>query len=118
MTKHMGRKRSHRSPCLVAPPLMTRHLLPLLTLAAFSMGCSLTPGKAMERMDEALRAAVKEDVKAAVMWVEAPKHGISRGFAHGVSNLEQKTPMTVDTPFLSASVGKLFIATAVMKLAS
>ena len=48
----------------------------------------------------------KEGAQIAVMFVDVPRQGISRGFAHEISNLEQKTPITVGTPFLSACVGK------------
>lgn len=84
-------------------------------------GCmSLTPEEAAAKLDRALAEAVTDDpdVHGAAMWVDAPRLGLQAGFAHGLADTRAGTPMTVDTPFYSASVGKLFVATAVHALAA
>lgn len=78
--------------------------------------------EAEAKLDQAVAAIVAgddaTDVRSAVLWVDARKQGIDRGFAHGMADATRGTAMTTDTPFLSASVGKLFVAAAVMKLVS
>lgn len=85
-------------------------------VAVSSVGCALAHDDAVARLDDALKGAVTGDVHNAVMWVDAPEKGINQGFAHGTANADTKAAMAIDTPFLSASVGKLFVATAVMSL--
>lgn len=89
----------------------------LLALA----GCvSLTPEEAAAKLDRALAEAVADDpdLHGGAMWVDAPRLGLQEGFAHGLADVRAGTPMTVETPFYSASVGKLFVATAVHALAA
>ncbi|MEN9723370.1 MAG: hypothetical protein RJB38_1356 [Pseudomonadota bacterium] len=81
-------------------------------------GCTLTREDSESRLNTALAALTPKEVHSAVMWVDAPRHGIQRGFAHGLANVALKQPMTVETPFFSASVGKLFVAAAILQLVS
>ncbi|MCU0700160.1 MAG: beta-lactamase family protein [Myxococcaceae bacterium] len=78
----------------------------------------LSRDEAAAHLDEALREAVETDdlVHGGVMWVDAPGLGLQQGWAHGLADVDAGTPMTLETPFLSASVGKLFVATAVLAL--
>lgn len=77
----------------------------------------LDSDQAKERLGQALAELVDGgEVRSAVLWVDAPKRGVERGFAFGMADASRGVPMTTDTPFLSASTGKLFLATAVMKL--
>jgi D-alanyl-D-alanine carboxypeptidase len=80
----------------------------------------LSRAEAEAKLDQALADIVEgnseSDVRSAVLWVDTRKQGIDRGFAHGIANVAEGTAMTTETPFLSASVGKLFVAAAVMKL--
>lgn len=96
---------------------MTRALLLLPLLAACG---HLTPAEAGERLDVALREAVEDDpgVHAGLLLVDAPALGLQRSFAHGVADVGAGTKVTTQTPFLSASVGKLVIAEAVRRLAA
>ncbi len=92
---------------------MSRTFLLALTLSA---ACSLSHREAITRLDGALEEVAKGEVHGAVMWVDAPGRGIQQGFAHGVADAATGAPMTVETPFYSASVGKLFVAAALLKL--
>lgn len=67
-------------------------------------------------MDRALADKIGElGVRNASLRVEAPELGFSGAWAHGEA--APGVPMTVETPFLSASVGKLFTAATVIALA-
>ncbi|MEN9797486.1 MAG: hypothetical protein RL653_1182 [Pseudomonadota bacterium] len=88
-------------------------LVPLL--AALCSACSLDPGEATGRLDLALARVTREGIHGAVMRVDVPRLGIVRDFAHGTAD-SRGTAMSADTPFYAASVGKLFVATAVLKL--
>lgn len=79
---------------------------------------TLTPDQIAVRLDTALRDATTRKLHSGVMWVDAPRHGIQQGFAHGVAHVADQTPMTVETPFVSASTGKLVVAAAVFALAA
>jgi len=97
-----------------APGAFGRVLSPaLLILAA---GCRLTPEAAGARIDRSVAEITRTDVHGAVVLVDAPRQGLVRTFAHGLADVGRGTAMTAETPFLSASVGKLFIASAVLKL--
>jgi D-alanyl-D-alanine carboxypeptidase len=78
----------------------------------------LSAVEAAAKLDDALGRAVEGDplVHGAVMWVDAPALGLQQGWAHGLADVDAGTPMTLETPFLSASVGKLFVAAAVVSL--
>jgi D-alanyl-D-alanine carboxypeptidase len=82
-------------------------------------GCSPhTTPEAAAALNKALASVVgKDDIRNGAMWVFAPEKGLDHGFAHGVANADTGRKMTVDTPFLTASVGKLFVAAAVVRLA-
>lgn len=54
-------------------------------------------------------------VKNAILAVESMDGSFKWSAAEGIANLEG-TPMTLDTPFCIASVTKLYIATAILKL--
>lgn len=91
----------------------------VMVLGVSGVACGrLGPDAAAAKLDQALKTAVDDDpaVHGAVMWVDAPRLGVTQGWAHGLANLDAGTPMTVHTPFLSASVGKLAVAAAVMRL--
>ncbi len=55
-----------------------------------------------------------DDVHSAVIAVDAPRYGLQHASAAGVARAGEA--MSVDTAFFSASVGKLFVAAAVMSL--
>ncbi|MDX2015668.1 MAG: serine hydrolase domain-containing protein [Myxococcaceae bacterium] len=103
---------------------MRRLLVGLLVLGAIvgalvvARSRPLSRDGAAARLDEALREAVESDelVHGGVMWVDAPGLGLQQGWAHGLADVDAGTPMTLETPFLSASVGKLFIAATVLAL--
>jgi D-alanyl-D-alanine carboxypeptidase len=93
-------------------------VLVLLVVAALALR-RYGPEEAAVRLQRALRRAVGSDsgVRGAVMAVDAPRLGLARAWAHGVADVAAGVPMTVETPFLAASVGKLAVAAAVAKLA-
>ncbi len=81
-------------------------------------GCGhLTAPEAAGAWESALRDAVADDeaVHGAAMAVDAPGLGVQGHWAAGVAD-ESGRKMTAQTPFLSASIGKLLVATAVMGL--
>jgi len=76
----------------------------------------LSPGGAVERLERALaRRASRADVHNAALRVDAPSRGVSGSWA--VGHAAPGIAMTTDTPFLSASVGKLFTAATALSLA-
>lgn len=79
-------------------------------------GCALAPEEAATRLDAAVAEVTTADVKSAVLWVDAPRWGLDRGFAHGFADVVTGAAMTPQTPFYSASVGKLLVAAAVHDL--
>jgi D-alanyl-D-alanine carboxypeptidase len=94
----------------------------LVSLAiAFLSGCSgsIGPEEAGATLEAMLRKTVAKDdsVRNAVLLVEAPELGINGVWAEGIANERSGTAMTFETPFLSASIGKLFTATLVVLLA-
>lgn len=85
---------------------------PIVLLAACG---PLTPSEAEDRLRAAVEDAEEEDdVHAAVLRVEARGLGVDGAWSAGASGDRAFTP---EDPFLSASVGKLFTATAVLALA-
>jgi len=88
----------------------------LLLVLAGLVGCGpLSPEETATRLDDAVAGVVrkKDDVRHAVLHVHAPSLGVTGTWAHGEAT-EGGPPMTVDVPFLSASVGKLFTAATVV----
>jgi D-alanyl-D-alanine carboxypeptidase len=96
-------------------------VLILVLVAVFLIGCSRSsePEEAEAALQALLRKIVAKDetVRNAVLLVESPKLGISGAWAAGISDEHSGETMTVKTPFLSASIGKLFTATVVVSLA-
>ncbi len=78
----------------------------------------LTPAHAETMLADLLRSTVANDnaVRNAVLRVEAPELGLSGVWAAGVADARSGAAMTDSTPFLSASIGKLFTAATVMAL--
>ncbi|MCG5055432.1 MAG: beta-lactamase family protein [Myxococcales bacterium] len=101
------------------PRFNTRPWLLVAAVALTPFGCGqLTVKEINARLAASLADAVTEDeeVKSAALLVDAPRLGLSVQLAVGVAHEATGTAMTTETPFLSASIGKLFVATAVMKL--
>lgn len=90
----------------------------LLLAVSVAAGCSHSAGDAASKLDAAITRVVDadstDDVRSAVMAVDAPRYGLNHAGAAGVARADE--PMTVDTAFFSASVGKLFVAAAVLSL--
>jgi len=89
-----------------------------LMVALVSAACgSRTADETMTVLDEAVARVVdkEDDVHHAVLHVDAPDLGVSGTWVHGEA-APGSGPMTADTPFLSASVGKLFTAMTVVGL--
>ena len=94
------------------------HFLWVLVLPALTTRCTLSHEESVARLNSAVKKITQNDVQSAVLWIDAPNQGIQQGFAHGWANAKTRTPMTLETPFFSASVGKLFIATTILKFAA
>lgn len=86
----------------------------LLSLVA---ACApLSADKAEDHLADAVSKTVgKGGVRHAVLHVDAPVLGVSGTWTAGEAR--EGEPMTADTPFLSASIGKLFTAVTVLSLA-
>lgn len=79
----------------------------------------LTPDEAEAELEAMLRKRAEQDdtVRNAVLLVDAPSLGIGGAWAAGVADAQTGAPMTPETPYLSASIGKLFTAATVLSLA-
>jgi D-alanyl-D-alanine carboxypeptidase len=95
-------------------------LIPVLGVALL-IGCSRSnpPEQAESELEALLRKTVtkNETIRNAVLLVESPELGINGAWAAGIADERSGAEMTVATPFLSASIGKLFTATLVISLA-
>ncbi len=82
-------------------------------------GGPLKPAEAEAKLEAMLRDVVANNkaVRNGVLRVEAPALGVSGAWAAGVADERSGAAMTENTPFLSASVGKLFTAATVLALA-
>lgn len=91
-------------------------VLGALTLVACG---PLTAEEADQKLQDALVSTVerKDAVHNAVLRVDAPDLGVEGAWAAGIADERDGSAFTVDSPFLSASIGKLFTAAAVVALA-
>jgi D-alanyl-D-alanine carboxypeptidase len=101
--------------------LLNLFLMLILVLGpAFMISCSRSyePEQAEAKLEALLLKTVTKDetLRNAVLLVESPKLGINRAWAAGIADEHSGAAMTVETPFLSASIGKLFTAILVMSL--
>jgi len=96
-------------------------MLILVLGPAFMVSCSRSyePEQAESELEALLLKTVTKDetLRNAVLLVESPKLEINKAWAAGIADEHSGAAMTVETPFLSASIGKLFTATLVMSLA-
>lgn len=84
------------------------------------IGCGpRTAAQTQERLADAVdrQMARQDTVRHAVLHVHDPRGGLDVTVVRGVARDGDDAPMTADTPFLSASIGKLFLATSVHVLA-
>jgi CubicO group peptidase (beta-lactamase class C family) len=102
---------------------MLRSVSPVVTLwlAALFGACGpLSPTDAQSQLQAAVSSAVsgkRAGARHGVLLVDAPKLGVTGTFVAGPSNGHTGAAFAADTPFLAASVGKLFVAAAVTSLA-
>jgi D-alanyl-D-alanine carboxypeptidase len=88
-------------------------------LALGLAGCGpITPEQAAERLEEALSHAVdkKDELHGAVLRVDAPALGLQGVWTAGLAEEAEDRPFVEDSPFVAASVGKLFVAAATLAL--
>jgi D-alanyl-D-alanine carboxypeptidase len=77
----------------------------------------ITHDEAQREIARLFADAVDEaSVHNAVLRVDAPALAVHVNLAGGVAHVADDTPMTIETPFLAASVGKLFTAVTVLTL--
>jgi D-alanyl-D-alanine carboxypeptidase len=78
----------------------------------------LTSEEAQSELEALLRETVEGDdaVRNGVFLVDAPDLDIEGVWAAGIADERDGTPMTTETPFISASIGKLFTAATVLAL--
>ena len=88
--------------------------------AIFLISCSRNsePEEAEAALQALLQKTVAKDetLRNAVLLVESSKLGIRGAWAAGIADEHSGESMTVKTPFLSTSIGKLFTATIVLSL--
>ena len=78
----------------------------------------LDPADAMDKLQTALERSVDgEAVRNAVLHVDAPRLEVERSWAAGIAEERDGRPMQPETPFLSASIGKLAVAATAFALA-
>lgn len=78
---------------------------------------TIDSNKAMAKLDGAVAKSVDGAVvRNAVLHVDAPRVGIHGTWAHGIADALVAAPMRPDTPFISASVGKIAMAAAAFAL--
>jgi D-alanyl-D-alanine carboxypeptidase len=87
-------------------------------LAARNMQAPMEPNEAAMSLEQLLHDTVEgaEQVRNGVLLVDAPSLGVQGTWAAGTANHLDGSPMTTETPFISASVGKLFTAATVLSL--
>jgi D-alanyl-D-alanine carboxypeptidase len=98
--------------------IQAAHVIALIGIGLFG-GCRHTAEDASASLDAALSRVVDaspdDDVRSGVMAVDAPRFGIHHVSVAGLAHAG--VPMTAETAFFSASVGKLCVAAAVLSLA-
>jgi D-alanyl-D-alanine carboxypeptidase len=73
---------------------------------------------AMDRLESAVERTVDgETVRNAVLHVDAPRVGLAGVWASGIADARTGQPMRPQSPFLSASIGKLAMAATAFALA-
>lgn len=79
----------------------------------------LDPADATTRIQDAIERSVDgESVRNAILHVEAPRLAIDRTWAAGIADERDGRPMLPETPFLSASIGKIAVAATAFVLAA
>ena len=77
----------------------------------------LDPVDAMDKLQTALEQSIDgKSIRNAVLHVDAPRLGVEETWADGVADERGRRPMHPETPFLSASIGKLAVAATVFAL--
>jgi D-alanyl-D-alanine carboxypeptidase len=77
----------------------------------------LDPADAMAKLQDALERSVDgESVRNAALHVDAPRLKVERTWAGGIADERDGRPMRPETPFLSASIGKLAVAATTFAL--
>jgi D-alanyl-D-alanine carboxypeptidase len=77
----------------------------------------LDPADAMDKLRTALERSVDgESVRNAVLHIDTPRLEVEWTWASGVADERDGRPMRPETPFLSASIGKLAVAATVFSL--
>jgi CubicO group peptidase (beta-lactamase class C family) len=79
----------------------------------------LDPADAMDKLQRAVVQAVDgESIRHAVLYVDAPRTGITQTWAAGVADVRDGRSLLPETPFLSASIGKIAVAATAFALAA
>lgn len=79
---------------------------------------SINPATAQRKLEESFAKSVNGPIRNAVLHVDAPRLGIHQTWARGIADERTGEPMRSDTPFLSASVGKIAMAATAFDLAA
>ncbi len=89
---------------------------PALATLVVCSACSLSHSDASEQLNRALQQAVDgaDTVEHGVLLVDSPALGLHETYLVGDANPGQ--PLAADTPFLSASIGKLVVAATMVDL--
>jgi len=91
----------------------------LLSLGSLLSGCGLTPTEGEEALEKSLSEVVEKDdaVRNAALHVDSELLQLDQTWGMGVANAGAGDDMTASSPYLSASVGKLFTSATIMVLA-
>jgi D-alanyl-D-alanine carboxypeptidase len=80
---------------------------------------SITPEKAAQRLEKAVvKLGRKKAIRNAVLHVDSPRTGLRGTWATGVAHQSDGSAMRPETPFISASVGKIAMAATAFHLAA
>ncbi len=95
-------------------------IIAVVLAACSACACApLTPEKAADSLQKALDSRIggREGVKNAVLYVQSGRKGFTWAGAAGIADPAAGLPMTADTPFHTASVGKILTAVSIARLA-
>ncbi|MCJ7682607.1 MAG: beta-lactamase family protein [Candidatus Aminicenantes bacterium] len=80
---------------------------------------AINSSKALDRLEAAVTKSVNgKTIRNAVLHVDSQRAGIRGTWANGVADERDNSPMLPETPFLSASIGKIAMAATAFDLAS
>ena len=96
--------------------MTTGDLIILLFCILFSSSSSLAQPRKFGKVQKYIDQATNQNLPGVAVYIKTPKHGPWIGTS-GFADIERKTPLREDHIFALGSIGKLYNATAILKLA-